>query len=827
MSRSRIIAAALSTLLLPLAAFTATPAMATAHPVVQAPAMVPGSAEASLPVHAGAQLGITEYQAEDAATNGTVIGPSTAFGNIASEASGREAVTLSHTGQWLEFTLAKPANAMDLRYSIPDTADGAGQDASLGMSVDGRPVAPLELTSRYSHIYGAYPFTNNPADGGQQHYFDDIRTVFPHILPAGSVVRLQVGPHDDAGSYTIDLADFARVAPNTRPVGSLSVTDFGAVPSDTTDSTAAIQAAIDAGQAEGKTVWIPAGRYLVSGQLSVDDVTVTGAGSWYSILDGPGIGVFGDSGASVSTDVHLADFAIVGQTDHRDDNSVDSGIGGSFTDSTATGLLIQHVKAGIWIGNSQDFDVRNTVIEDTFADGVNFAGGVTDSSVTNSLVRTTGDDGLAAWSTTTADQRDRFVDNTVTDPVLANDIAIYGGADNTVTGNLTADTLTQGGGIHIGNRFSAVPLSGTTTVSNNLVIRAGSLVPNAPTEIAAIWLWGQDSPITAPVDLTRNVVLDSPWSAFQVNGEADHVMVDGLVINRAGAFAVQLQGPGSGTFRNVVATHLGAAGRYDCDSGFTVVDAGGNTGWRTTRCGFPPNDTLNLSTSTLDFGFAALGTTASQSVTVTNTGPDPQTIGTPRIAAGYTATTDCGTLAAGRSCTIAVTFSPQTAANFAGSLSIPSTSPAGAYTVSLAGVGYDPNGDLALGRPVTSSSDAPGFPASQAVDGNPDSYWESLDGTFPQSIIIDLGNPLSIDRVTLQLPSNWGARTETVETQTSTDDSTFTEVAQSADYTLDPTTGNTATISLPATTARYVKLTITGNTGWDAAQFSEIGVWAH
>jgi len=824
MSRSRIIAAALGALLLPLGALSAAPAVAGARPVAPGPVAAVTSAA---PTHAGAQLGFTEYQAEDARTTGKVIGPSTAFGNIASEASGRKAVQLTRIGQWIQFTLAKKADAMDLRYSIPDSVDGTGRNATLGMTLNGRPAAPLELTSRYSHVYGAYPFSNDPADGDQQHFFDDIRVVFPRALPAGSVVRLQLGPHDTAGSYTIDLADFAFVSPKTEPSGSLSVADFGADASGTADSTAAIQAAISAGQAQGKPVWIPTGHYLVSGKLTADHVTVSGAGSWYSVLDGPGIGVFGNTGTSASADVHLADFAIIGQTDHRDDSTVDSGIGGSFIDSTAAELFIQHVKAGIWIANSQGFTVRDSVVEDTFADGVNFAGGVTDSTVTNSLIRTTGDDGLAAWSTGTADTRDTFADNTVTNPVLANGIAVYGGTNNAITGNLAADTLTQGGGIHIGNRYSAVPLSGTTTVSHNLVIRAGSLVPNPPVEIAAIWLWGQDSPITAAIELTDNTVLDSPRAALQFDGEVDHAVINGLTIDRAGTFAVQLQGPGSGTFRGVTATHLGAAGRYNCDSGFTITDAGGNRGWTTTLCGFPPDDTLQLSTSTLDFGFDPLGNSTSLAVTVTNTGPDLLKISTPRLDPGYTATSDCGILAAGQRCTVTVTFSPQSAGDYAGYLRIPSTSPAGTYTVALTAVGYDPDGDLALGRPATASSETPGFSAGQAVDGNPDSYWESLDGTFPQSITIDLGTALSIDRVTLQLPSGWGARTETVDARTSLDGIAFTQAAPSTDYTLDPATGNTATINFPPTTTRYIELTVTGNTGWDAAQLSEIGVWAH
>ncbi len=42
-------------------------------------------------------------------------------------------------------------------------------------------------------------------------------------------------------------------------------------------------------------------------------------------------------------------------------------------------------------------------------------------------------------------------------------------------------------------------------------------------------------------------------------------------------------------------------------------------------------------------------------------------------------------------------------------------------------------------------------------------------------------------------------------------------------YRFDPATGNTATVTLPSgTNLRYLKLNVTANTGWPAAQFSEV-----
>ena len=48
----------------------------------------------------------------------------------------------------------------------------------------------------------------------------------------------------------------------------------------------------------------------------------------------------------------------------------------------------------------------------------------------------------------------------------------------------------------------------------------------------------------------------------------------------------------------------------------------------------------------------------------------------------------------------------------------------------------------------------------------------------------------------------------------------------SADYTFNPSTGNTVTVTFPATSVRYLKLTFTANTGWPAGQLSELLVYA-
>lgn len=132
--------------------------------------------------------------------------------------------------------------------------------------------------------------------------------------------------------------------------------------------------------------------------------------------------------------------------------------------------------------------------------------------------------------------------------------------------------------------------------------------------------------------------------------------------------------------------------------------------------------------------------------------------------------------------------------------------------------------NLARNRPITETSHTDVYPASKAVDGNADTYWESANNAFPQSVTVDLGNAQAVKRVVLKLPpaSAWATRTQTLSVQGSTDNTTFTTLKASAGYTFNPASGNTATLTLSGTPTRYLRITVTGNTGWPAGQLSEL-----
>ena len=200
-----------------------------------APSATPTPTPPPDPGDRGASLPFKTYEAEEAATNGTILGPSRTYREIASEASNRRAVQLSSTGRYVEFTLTEPADSMVIRYCIPDAAGGGGINTTISMYVNGSHNMDIPLTSKYSWVYGAYPWTNNPSDGLAHRFFDETRVTF-NTLQAGTKIRLQKDSGDTASYYVMNLVDFEkRPTQLTQPANSLSITSCG--PYQTTELT--------------------------------------------------------------------------------------------------------------------------------------------------------------------------------------------------------------------------------------------------------------------------------------------------------------------------------------------------------------------------------------------------------------------------------------------------------------------------------------------------------------------------------------------------------------------------------------------------------------
>jgi hypothetical protein len=613
----------------------------------------------------GASLGMIEQEAENATTNGTTLAFDTSAYTLAAEASGRRAVKLL-PGQYVEFTLTRPANALTIRYSIPDAPTGGGIDAPLTLTTNDKRSRLLTLTSSYGWLYNQYPFSNDPNAGllhpdwwvtecgcvpaatsptptfpkpfRPMHFYDEQRVLLDHTFRAGDTVRFSAPANTNAAWTIVDVVDFQDVAkPEKRPPRSVSVIQYGADPTGRKDSADAFDAAIAAAKVDGKTVFIPDGVFQVNRHIVVDNVTIEGAGSWYSIVKGheitlssplpdgsihTGVGFYGKYPADGgSSNVHLSNFAIEGDVRERIDTDQVNGIGGSLSNSTIDGLSIHHTKVGLWLdGPMHDLTVSNTVVTDQIADGMNFHQGVTGSEVQNSFFRNTADDAMAMWSQAVGgsaeieDANNTFDHNTVQTPSLANGIALYGGRNETVSNNVVADPIREGSALHAGSRFGSTPFAGTLAFTNNTTVRAGSLELNWKIGLGAIWLYALEGNLDANFQIVGDHFLQSTYNAIMIVSEfgvkdlysITNVHFKDVRVDGTGTSVVSARAAGSASFENVDARNVGAVGINNCGSfhftpagsEWSASDLGGNdsTGTNTTGPWFAPWELPNTIT---------------------------------------------------------------------------------------------------------------------------------------------------------------------------------------------------------------------------------------
>ncbi|MFJ5229082.1 glycosyl hydrolase family 28-related protein [Kitasatospora sp. NPDC088391] len=617
-------------------------AQAAASSSAGSPAATRAGIDPALSAGRGAPVVFQEQEAERAATTGSVIAADRTAYTLAAEASGRSAVKLT-PGQYVEFTLPKDADAITVRYSLPDAAGGGGLSAPLDVTVNGKDRQALPMTSRFSWLYNQYPFTNDPAADllhpdwwitecgcvpaattpapsiakpfRPGHMYDEQRLLLGRTHRAGDKVRLTLPAGSQVPWAAIDLLDSELVAAPHVEVRAVNVLALGADPTGRRDSADAIDRSIALAKLLRVPVYLPPGVFQVNRHLVVDDVTVVGAGSWYTVLKGSekalstpapdgsvhtGVGLYGkDAVQGGSRNVHLSGFAIEGDVRERIDTDQVNGVGGAFSDSTIENLYIHHTKVGIWLdGPMKNLTVADNRIADQIADGINFHTGVTDSVIRGNFVRNTGDDGIALWSEKTADARVVVDRNTVQSPTLANGIAVYGGTDITVSGNLVADPVREGSGLHAGSRFGAEPFAGYLHFTDNTTVRAGTYELNWNIGLGAIWFEVLDRDIDADVRVTGDHYLDSTYNAIMAVADwgvkdrykLSKLAFEDVLVDGTGTSVLSARTAGSASFRNVRARNVGAVGVNNCGtfhftpagSEFSVTDLGGNSGGGTT-----------------------------------------------------------------------------------------------------------------------------------------------------------------------------------------------------------------------------------------------------
>ncbi|WTP94322.1 discoidin domain-containing protein [Streptomyces anulatus] len=433
----------------------------------------------------GANMPYTMYEAEDGNPGGgaNVVGPNRTVGDIAGEASGRKAVNLDATGEYVEFTARAATNTLVTRFSMPDAPGGGGIDSSINVYVDGVFKKALPLTSKYAWLYGAETQPENaPSAGGPRHIYDEAHLLLGETVPAGSKIRLQKDAANSAANYAIDFVNLEQVAPAANPDPAAYAVPTGFGQQD-------VQNALDRVRMDstGKLVgvYLPPGDYQTSSKFQVygKPVQVVGAGPWFTKFHAPAsqnntdVGFRAEAAAKGSS---FRDFAYFGNYTSRIDGPGKVFDFANVTDMEIDNIWTEHMVCLYWGANTDRITIKNSRIRNMFADGVNMTNGSTDNHVVNNDARATGDDSFALFSAIDAggaDMKNNVYENlTSTLTWRAAGVAVYGGYDNTFRNIHIADTLVYSGvtvsSLDFGyamNGFGTEP----TTLENISIVRAG------------------------------------------------------------------------------------------------------------------------------------------------------------------------------------------------------------------------------------------------------------------------------------------------------------------------------------------------------------------
>ena len=444
----------------------------------------------------GAKMPYTTHEAENASVeNGATIQQSTDMESTAVEATNQTYVELPKKDAAVTFNVTEPANALNVRYTIPDGASG-----QLDVQVNGSSVGNLDLSSHsaWQYLKGDHEY-DQAIDGSSARFrFDETRLLLKDIqLKSGDKISL-VKKKDDNVPYGIDFIELEQApAPVAQGENSISIVDKGASANDDGDDTAALLAAVEEAKASGKSVYIPEGCFNFDKQVNIeaDNLKISGAGVWHTQLHftsdkryGGGI-VFGHNSNGIELSNLYMDSNLTSRYNEDAQYKAISGTLGK--DSKIHDIWVQHFEVGMWIG---DYDqtgnmkytdglvVENARIRNNLADGINFAQGTKNSTVKNSNIRGNGDDGLAIWSSISdgtnaaAEENNKFLNNTIESGWRAAGIGIFGGKGHEISGNLIKDVF-AGAGIRVNTVFAGHNFDLNDSgikIHDNTILRSGT-----------------------------------------------------------------------------------------------------------------------------------------------------------------------------------------------------------------------------------------------------------------------------------------------------------------------------------------------------------------
>ena len=244
---------------------------------------------------------------------------------------------------------------------------------------------------------------------------------------------------------------------------------------------------------------------------------------------------------------------------------------------------------GAWVGEVNTPQVTGMTIKgcrarDLFADGINLNTGTSSTTVTQTHVRSSGDDSFASWSSGPANSNNVFQFDTAQLPWRASCYSIYGGANNSVEDSVCADGITYPG-VFVDLDFASTAFGGATSILRDDVLRSGGDMFQRGW--GGVTVAGPQMPSSPIVGVTiSDVNVESATYAgvylFGPNDPIENLVLDNVTIPQPGTYGILIDQytSGNATATGVVVTSPGSGGSNNAaGGGFTLAQGAGNVGW--------------------------------------------------------------------------------------------------------------------------------------------------------------------------------------------------------------------------------------------------------
>ncbi|CAI6077452.1 right-handed parallel beta-helix repeat-containing protein [Cohnella sp. JJ-181] len=300
-------------------------------------------------------------------------------------------------------------------------------------------------------------------------------TPAPIITSAPSATPAPIATPAPSATPAPTAAPAATPAPTATPAAAgIDVTSCGATADDGKDDYAAFVSCLSKAKTQGKPVTVPAGNFTLGKILTLDGVSLSGAGMDKTTLTSTdplngSIDIKGN-GVTLSGIKHAYATTVPRGNGANEKNSI--------TVRSATNFVIDRVyvykssTAGILVTyDAKGGRITNNVVDSTGADGIHITNGSSDITIEGNLVKGVGDDTIAVVSygqDRPAVNHVTIRNNDVGYGSLARGISVVGGTDVLIEANSVKETMMAGIYIACEGSYNTANVSNVTVKGNTI-----------------------------------------------------------------------------------------------------------------------------------------------------------------------------------------------------------------------------------------------------------------------------------------------------------------------------------------------------------------------